>query len=92
MRLPDSLPVFELLVLVTDEFPQLCVGVRECSNGKPSTSQQLQFDIIELNGTPVSVPGRTDRCAPPLQLMQLSSKVKVKSPLCLSVRLQTVEH
>ncbi|XP_053272029.1 mitogen-activated protein kinase kinase kinase kinase 2 isoform X4 [Pleuronectes platessa] len=56
MRLPDSLPVFELLVLVTDEFPQLCVGVRECSNGKPSTSQQLQFDIIELNGTPVSVP------------------------------------
>ncbi|XP_060922209.1 mitogen-activated protein kinase kinase kinase kinase 2 isoform X4 [Limanda limanda] len=56
MRLPDSLPVFELLVLVTDEFPQLCVGVRECSNGKPSTSQQLQFDIIELNGNPISVP------------------------------------
>ncbi|XP_034471227.1 mitogen-activated protein kinase kinase kinase kinase 2 isoform X3 [Hippoglossus hippoglossus] len=56
MKLPDSLPVFELLVLVTDEFPQLCVGVRECSNGKPPTSQQLQFDIIELNGTPVSVP------------------------------------
>uniref|UniRef100_A0A8D3DSN6 non-specific serine/threonine protein kinase n=1 Tax=Scophthalmus maximus TaxID=52904 RepID=A0A8D3DSN6_SCOMX len=58
--LPDSLPVFELLVLVTDEFPQLCVGVRDCSNGKPPTSQQLKFDIIELNGTPVSVPGRTD--------------------------------
>ncbi|XP_069374764.1 mitogen-activated protein kinase kinase kinase kinase 2 isoform X5 [Paralichthys olivaceus] len=56
MKLPDSLPVFELLVLVTDEFPQLCVGVRDCSNGKPPTSQQLQFDIIELNGTPVSVP------------------------------------
>uniref|UniRef100_A0A8D3CJ44 non-specific serine/threonine protein kinase n=1 Tax=Scophthalmus maximus TaxID=52904 RepID=A0A8D3CJ44_SCOMX len=53
-RLPDSLPVFELLVLVTDEFPQLCVGVRDCSNGKPPTSQQLKFDIIELNGTPVS--------------------------------------
>uniref|UniRef100_A0A8D3BW30 non-specific serine/threonine protein kinase n=1 Tax=Scophthalmus maximus TaxID=52904 RepID=A0A8D3BW30_SCOMX len=48
-RLPDSLPVFELLVLVTDEFPQLCVGVRDCSNGKPPTSQQLKFDIIELN-------------------------------------------
>uniref|UniRef100_A0A7N5ZPP3 Mitogen-activated protein kinase kinase kinase kinase n=1 Tax=Anabas testudineus TaxID=64144 RepID=A0A7N5ZPP3_ANATE len=28
LRLPDSLPIFELLVLVTDEFPQLCVGVR----------------------------------------------------------------
>ncbi|XP_071334316.1 mitogen-activated protein kinase kinase kinase kinase 2 isoform X3 [Trachinotus anak] len=56
IRLPDSLPVFELLVLVTDEFPQLCVGVRDCSNGKPPASQQLKFDIIELNGTPVSVP------------------------------------
>uniref|UniRef100_A0A665VZ45 non-specific serine/threonine protein kinase n=1 Tax=Echeneis naucrates TaxID=173247 RepID=A0A665VZ45_ECHNA len=60
MRLPDSLPVFELLVLVTDEFPQLCVGVRECSNGKPPASQQLQFDIIELNGATVSTPGRTN--------------------------------
>uniref|UniRef100_A0A3P8SME1 Mitogen-activated protein kinase kinase kinase kinase n=1 Tax=Amphiprion percula TaxID=161767 RepID=A0A3P8SME1_AMPPE len=56
VRLPDSLPIFELLVLVTDEFPQLCVGVRDCSNGKAPTSQQLQFDVIELNGTPVSVP------------------------------------
>uniref|UniRef100_A0A4W6EC96 Mitogen-activated protein kinase kinase kinase kinase n=1 Tax=Lates calcarifer TaxID=8187 RepID=A0A4W6EC96_LATCA len=56
IRLPESLPVFELLVLVTDEFPQLCVGVRDCSNGKPPTSQQLKFDIIELNGTPISVP------------------------------------
>uniref|UniRef100_A0A8D3CB79 Mitogen-activated protein kinase kinase kinase kinase n=1 Tax=Scophthalmus maximus TaxID=52904 RepID=A0A8D3CB79_SCOMX len=68
-RLPDSLPVFELLVLVTDEFPQLCVGVRDCSNGKPPTSQQLKFDIIELNGTPVSVPGRTDPLA--VQVTQL---------------------
>uniref|UniRef100_A0A8C4NSS3 Mitogen-activated protein kinase kinase kinase kinase 2 n=1 Tax=Dicentrarchus labrax TaxID=13489 RepID=A0A8C4NSS3_DICLA len=30
IKLPDSLPIFELLVLVTDEFPQLCVGVRDC--------------------------------------------------------------
>uniref|UniRef100_A0A8C5HRC9 Non-specific serine/threonine protein kinase n=1 Tax=Gouania willdenowi TaxID=441366 RepID=A0A8C5HRC9_GOUWI len=51
IRLPDSLPIFELLVSVTDEFPQLCVGVRDHSNGK-----QLKFDIIELNGIPVSVP------------------------------------
>uniref|UniRef100_A0A7N6FA94 Mitogen-activated protein kinase kinase kinase kinase n=1 Tax=Anabas testudineus TaxID=64144 RepID=A0A7N6FA94_ANATE len=56
LRLPDSLPIFELLVLVTDEFPQLCVGVRYCSKEKPPTSQQLKFDIIELNGTPASVP------------------------------------
>uniref|UniRef100_A0A8C4HLE9 non-specific serine/threonine protein kinase n=1 Tax=Dicentrarchus labrax TaxID=13489 RepID=A0A8C4HLE9_DICLA len=27
IKLPDSLPIFELLVLVTDEFPQLCVGM-----------------------------------------------------------------
>ncbi|XP_053199835.1 mitogen-activated protein kinase kinase kinase kinase 2 isoform X2 [Scomber japonicus] len=56
LKLPDSLPIFELLVLVTDEFPQLCVGVKDCCNGKPSSSQQLKFDIIELNGTPISVP------------------------------------
>uniref|UniRef100_A0A8C9Y8H2 Mitogen-activated protein kinase kinase kinase kinase 2 n=1 Tax=Sander lucioperca TaxID=283035 RepID=A0A8C9Y8H2_SANLU len=42
MRLPDSLPIFELLVLVSDEFPQLCVGVRDSSNGKrPVTPTQL---------------------------------------------------
>uniref|UniRef100_A0A673JCG5 non-specific serine/threonine protein kinase n=1 Tax=Sinocyclocheilus rhinocerous TaxID=307959 RepID=A0A673JCG5_9TELE len=27
--LPDPLPIFELLVLMTDELPQLCVGVQE---------------------------------------------------------------
>ena len=58
MKLPDSLQIFELLVLVSDEFPQLCVGVRDCSNGKRPHSQQLQFDIIELNSTPTSAPGR----------------------------------
>ncbi|XP_047434640.1 mitogen-activated protein kinase kinase kinase kinase 2 isoform X3 [Mugil cephalus] len=57
IKLPDSLPIFELLVLVTDEFPQLCIGVRDCSNGKPPSSQQLTFDIIELNGSAISVPG-----------------------------------
>ncbi|XP_074518095.1 mitogen-activated protein kinase kinase kinase kinase 2 isoform X2 [Halichoeres trimaculatus] len=56
IKLPDSLPIFELLVLVTDEFPQLCVGVRDCPNGKKPISQQLQFDIIELNSSPVSCP------------------------------------
>ncbi|XP_038132117.1 mitogen-activated protein kinase kinase kinase kinase 2-like isoform X3 [Cyprinodon tularosa] len=52
VRLPDSLPIFELLVLVSDEFPQLCVGVRESENA----SRQLQFDIIELNDPPAAVP------------------------------------
>uniref|UniRef100_A0A8C7G4A8 Mitogen-activated protein kinase kinase kinase kinase n=1 Tax=Oncorhynchus kisutch TaxID=8019 RepID=A0A8C7G4A8_ONCKI len=59
IRLPDSLPIFELLVLVKDEFPQLCVGVGDCAaeGGKPPSNQQLKFDIIELNGTPNSSPG-----------------------------------
>nr|XP_046235988.1 mitogen-activated protein kinase kinase kinase kinase 2 isoform X3 [Scatophagus argus] len=56
IKLPDSLPVFELLVLVTDEFPQLCVGVRDSSDGKQPNSQQLKFDIIELNNMPISAP------------------------------------
>ena len=53
VKLPDSLPIFELLVVVTDEFPQLCVGVKD--NGK--SGKELTFDIIELNGAPICVPG-----------------------------------
>ncbi|XP_037335328.2 mitogen-activated protein kinase kinase kinase kinase 2 isoform X2 [Pungitius pungitius] len=56
MRLPDSLPIFELLVLVSDEFPQLCVGVRYVSNGKRPIGEQLKFDIIELNSATISAP------------------------------------
>lgn len=54
VSLPDPLVIFELLVLVTDELPQLCVGVRECQprrDDDPQTKQQLKFDIIELNGS-----------------------------------------
>ncbi|KAL0970418.1 hypothetical protein UPYG_G00241700 [Umbra pygmaea] len=56
LRLPDPLPIFELLVIATDEFPQLCVGVRDCiaEGGTTLTNPQLKFDIIELNGTPNS--------------------------------------
>lgn len=60
MRLPDSLPIFELLVSVSDEFPQLCVGVRYFSNEKQPISEQLKFDIIELNSATISAPGRVD--------------------------------
>uniref|UniRef100_A0A3P9KSS3 Mitogen-activated protein kinase kinase kinase kinase n=1 Tax=Oryzias latipes TaxID=8090 RepID=A0A3P9KSS3_ORYLA len=56
IRLPEPLPVFELLVVATDEFPQLCVGVRECGTETPEASQRLLFDIIELNSTPTSAP------------------------------------
>uniref|UniRef100_A0AAV2KP25 Mitogen-activated protein kinase kinase kinase kinase n=1 Tax=Knipowitschia caucasica TaxID=637954 RepID=A0AAV2KP25_KNICA len=54
IKLPESLPIFECLVVVTDEFPQLCVGVRDCSNEK--SGQELTFDIIELNGAPICEP------------------------------------
>ncbi|XP_051501469.1 mitogen-activated protein kinase kinase kinase kinase 2-like isoform X1 [Myxocyprinus asiaticus] len=52
--LPDPLPIFELLVLMTDELPQLCVGVWECPlrNDDQQNKQQLKFDIIQLNGMP----------------------------------------
>uniref|UniRef100_A0A4W5K587 Mitogen-activated protein kinase kinase kinase kinase n=1 Tax=Hucho hucho TaxID=62062 RepID=A0A4W5K587_9TELE len=70
IRLPDSLPIFELLVLVKDEFPQLCVGVGDCAaeGRKPPTNQQLKFDIIELNGTPNSSPGNTEIAVQATQL------------------------
>uniref|UniRef100_A0A3B1JVJ5 Mitogen-activated protein kinase kinase kinase kinase n=1 Tax=Astyanax mexicanus TaxID=7994 RepID=A0A3B1JVJ5_ASTMX len=71
VSLPDPLPIFELLVLVTDELPQLCVGVRECrlGNDELQTEQQLEFDIIHLNGTPNSQPD-TD-CIRAVQVTQL---------------------
>uniref|UniRef100_A0A8C9WS92 Mitogen-activated protein kinase kinase kinase kinase 2 n=1 Tax=Scleropages formosus TaxID=113540 RepID=A0A8C9WS92_SCLFO len=33
VTLPESLPIFELLVVETDELPQLCVGVRRAGTG-----------------------------------------------------------
>lgn len=66
IRLPEPLPVFELLVVATDEFPQLCVGVRECGTETPQASQQLLFDIIELNSTPTSAPGKTNAFKSPV--------------------------
>ncbi|XP_036380775.1 mitogen-activated protein kinase kinase kinase kinase 6 isoform X2 [Megalops cyprinoides] len=55
--LPERLPIFELLVVQTDELPQVCVGVRECARGVAQLSnQQLQFDIVTLEGVAGSVP------------------------------------
>uniref|UniRef100_A0AAR2J1H3 non-specific serine/threonine protein kinase n=1 Tax=Pygocentrus nattereri TaxID=42514 RepID=A0AAR2J1H3_PYGNA len=71
--LPDPLVIFELLVLVTDELPQLCVGVRECrprnDELQTETEQQLKFDIIQLNGTSSSQPG--SECVRAVQVTQL---------------------
>uniref|UniRef100_A0A8C9WC78 Mitogen-activated protein kinase kinase kinase kinase n=1 Tax=Scleropages formosus TaxID=113540 RepID=A0A8C9WC78_SCLFO len=53
VTLPESLPIFELLVVETDELPQLCVGVRRAGTGgeQQPDSLQLKFDIIHLNNT-----------------------------------------
>ncbi|KAL7880080.1 hypothetical protein SRHO_G00023340 [Serrasalmus rhombeus] len=71
--LPDPLVIFELLVLVTDELPQLCVGVRECrprnDELQTETEQQLKFDIIQLNGTSNSQPD--SECVRAVQVTQL---------------------
>ncbi|XP_018607398.1 mitogen-activated protein kinase kinase kinase kinase 2-like isoform X2 [Scleropages formosus] len=68
VSLPESLPVFELLVQESDELPQVCVGLRECVRGggappTPSPSpggKRLQFDIVRLSNAgsaqPDSVP------------------------------------
>ncbi|KPP62957.1 protein kinase-like [Scleropages formosus] len=68
VSLPESLPVFELLVQESDELPQVCVGLRERVRGggappTPSPSpggKRLQFDIVRLSNAgsaqPDSVP------------------------------------
>ncbi|KAL4631090.1 mitogen-activated protein kinase kinase kinase kinase 2-like isoform X1 [Arapaima gigas] len=58
ITLPESLPIFELLVVEMDELPQLCVGVRRAGSGgeQQPNSQQLTFDIIHLNSTPNAEP------------------------------------
>uniref|UniRef100_A0A8C8G6P6 Mitogen-activated protein kinase kinase kinase kinase n=1 Tax=Oncorhynchus tshawytscha TaxID=74940 RepID=A0A8C8G6P6_ONCTS len=51
VSLPESLPIFELLVLEKEELPQVCVGV--CKLQAPvKTCEQVHFDIIHLNDTP----------------------------------------
>ncbi|TTI61474.1 Mitogen-activated protein kinase kinase kinase kinase 2 [Bagarius yarrelli] len=69
VSLPDPLVIFELLVLVTDELPQLCVGVKECQpkSDEPQT-KQLKFDIIELNGLPNS--NSDSKCVRAVQITQ----------------------
>uniref|UniRef100_A0AAR2L2M2 Non-specific serine/threonine protein kinase n=1 Tax=Pygocentrus nattereri TaxID=42514 RepID=A0AAR2L2M2_PYGNA len=49
--LPDPLVIFELLVLVTDELPQLCVGVRECRprNDELQTETEQAVQVTQLD-------------------------------------------
>uniref|UniRef100_A0A8C2EP75 Mitogen-activated protein kinase kinase kinase kinase n=1 Tax=Cyprinus carpio TaxID=7962 RepID=A0A8C2EP75_CYPCA len=55
LNLPESLPIFELLVNETEELPQVCVGVRSRPCQKDTTGQ-MHFDIIHLDDTPQSQP------------------------------------
>uniref|UniRef100_A0A8C1HCA5 Mitogen-activated protein kinase kinase kinase kinase n=1 Tax=Cyprinus carpio carpio TaxID=630221 RepID=A0A8C1HCA5_CYPCA len=55
LNLPESLPIFELLVNETEELPQVCVGVRSRPCQKDNTGQ-MHFDIIHLDDTPQSQP------------------------------------
>ncbi|KAG9338937.1 hypothetical protein JZ751_024327 [Albula glossodonta] len=72
--LPESLPIFELLVQEADELPQVCVGVRGCDSGGelPPSNQQLRFDIIHLADSVSTPPGSpSQRAVQVTQLMQL---------------------
>ncbi|XP_048022475.1 mitogen-activated protein kinase kinase kinase kinase 6 [Megalobrama amblycephala] len=55
LSLPESLPIFELLVQETEELPQVCVGVRSRPRVSDTTGQ-MYFDIIHLDDTPQSLP------------------------------------
>uniref|UniRef100_A0A674CYS1 Mitogen-activated protein kinase kinase kinase kinase 6 n=1 Tax=Salmo trutta TaxID=8032 RepID=A0A674CYS1_SALTR len=51
VSLPETLPIFELLVLEKEELPQVCVGVSRLQT-PVKTCEQVHFDIIHLNDTP----------------------------------------
>uniref|UniRef100_A0A4W5LIP5 non-specific serine/threonine protein kinase n=1 Tax=Hucho hucho TaxID=62062 RepID=A0A4W5LIP5_9TELE len=51
VSLPETLPIFELLVLEKEELPQVCVGVSRLQ-APVKTCEQVHFDIIHLNDTP----------------------------------------
>ncbi|XP_051533410.1 mitogen-activated protein kinase kinase kinase kinase 6 isoform X3 [Myxocyprinus asiaticus] len=55
LSLPESLPIFELLVQETEELPQVCVGVRNPPGNRDPTGQ-MHFDIIHLDDTPQCLP------------------------------------
>ena len=57
MSLPESMPIFELLVVESEELPLLCIGARAHSPHTEHTNGQLQFDIIHLDDTLQDKPG-----------------------------------
>uniref|UniRef100_A0A671QP17 non-specific serine/threonine protein kinase n=1 Tax=Sinocyclocheilus anshuiensis TaxID=1608454 RepID=A0A671QP17_9TELE len=51
LNLPESLPIFELLVKETEELPQVCVGVRSHPRQKDNTGQILSKAAITTVNT-----------------------------------------
>ncbi|XP_053335252.1 mitogen-activated protein kinase kinase kinase kinase 6 isoform X1 [Clarias gariepinus] len=52
LNLPESLPIFELLVKESEELPQLCVGVHCKNHNSGDTMDHLEFNIVPLDDTP----------------------------------------
>uniref|UniRef100_A0A8C7UQ88 Mitogen-activated protein kinase kinase kinase kinase n=1 Tax=Oncorhynchus mykiss TaxID=8022 RepID=A0A8C7UQ88_ONCMY len=70
VSLPETLPIFELLVLETDELPQVCVGVSRLQT-PVKTCERVHFDIIHLNDTPRAQQTPVDRSMKVMQVTQL---------------------
>ncbi|XP_062867328.1 mitogen-activated protein kinase kinase kinase kinase 6 [Trichomycterus rosablanca] len=69
LNLPESLPIFELLVQECDELPQVCVGVHCRNHSVEDTIEQLHFNIIHLDDTPLKQPD--EECLKVKQVTQL---------------------
>ncbi|XP_026797007.3 mitogen-activated protein kinase kinase kinase kinase 6 [Pangasianodon hypophthalmus] len=52
LNLPESLPIFELLVQESEELPQVCVGVHYRNHNSGEAMDHLQFNIIPLDDSP----------------------------------------
>uniref|UniRef100_A0A672RN28 non-specific serine/threonine protein kinase n=1 Tax=Sinocyclocheilus grahami TaxID=75366 RepID=A0A672RN28_SINGR len=81
LNLPESLPIFELLVNETEELPQVCVGVRSRPCQKDNTGQ-MHFDIIHLDDMPQSLPG-SQEVKQVIQLDKDTVLIALKSKKCL---------
>lgn len=57
LNLPESLPIFELLVQESEELPQVCVGVHSGNHGSGKAVDHLRFNIIPLDDAPRVHPG-----------------------------------
>ncbi|KAK3555882.1 hypothetical protein QTP86_029808, partial [Hemibagrus guttatus] len=69
LNLPESLPIFELLVQESEELPHLCVGVHYRNHNSREAKDHLQLNIIPLDDTPREHPDGEN--LKPKQVIQL---------------------